>query len=243
MPEKQLRRILSDAYGPRWQTRFQHFDFEPIAAASIGQVHVCRTTEGRELALKIQYPGVARSIDSDVDNLASALRLTRILPGELDFSAILDEAKRQLRDEADYRLEAEHLRRYRSLLADEPDDVVPGVEDALTTESILAMDYLPANADPGQARAFVDLLRMTTEPFRCPGLYDFGATDLAARAREAGLDLVFRKGFLRPPPPQALFIQRKLGGTFLLCARLRARVDLRTLSESILKRVPAADAA
>ena len=73
------------------------------------------TTDGRELALKIQYPGVSKSIDSDVDNLASVLRLSRLLPGDLDLSGVLAEAKRQLRQEADYRTEAEHLRRYHAL--------------------------------------------------------------------------------------------------------------------------------
>ena len=117
MPDAQLRRVLGHAYGKGWERHFQHFGMEPIAAASIGQVHFAVTADGRELALKIQYPGVARSIDSDVDNLAAILRLSRLLPGQVDLSALLTEAKHQLRQEAEYRTEAAHLRRYGRLLS------------------------------------------------------------------------------------------------------------------------------
>ena len=77
MPASQLRRVLGRAWGTGWQKRLREFDWEPIAAASIGQVHRAVTLDGRELALKIQYPGVAQSIASDVDNLAVALRIER----------------------------------------------------------------------------------------------------------------------------------------------------------------------
>ena len=77
------------------------------------------TRDGRELALKIQYPGVAKSIGSDVDNMAMFLRMARILPIEMDISGIVAEVKRQLKEEADYLIEAEHLRKYRRLIRDE----------------------------------------------------------------------------------------------------------------------------
>ncbi|MGD8744916.1 MAG: AarF/UbiB family protein, partial [Gammaproteobacteria bacterium] len=88
MPVSQLNRLLGREYGKGWQARFRKFDYEPVAAASIGQVHHVVTSDGRELALKIQYPGVARSIGSDVNNLATLLRMSRILPMELDISGI-----------------------------------------------------------------------------------------------------------------------------------------------------------
>ena len=75
MPDAQLRRVLGREYGRGWERRFAHFDFEPAAAASIGQLHRVRTPGGRELALKVQFPGVAKSVDSDVDDVASLLRL------------------------------------------------------------------------------------------------------------------------------------------------------------------------
>jgi len=142
MPEAQLRRVLGRAYGKGWERRFREFGMEPVAAASIGQVHYAVAHDGRPLALKIQYPGVARSIESDVDNLASILKLSRLLPGELDLSDILAEAKRQLRQETDYHVEARHLRRYAEALGDEPGVVIPRVHDDFTTGTILAMDYI-----------------------------------------------------------------------------------------------------
>jgi predicted unusual protein kinase regulating ubiquinone biosynthesis (AarF/ABC1/UbiB family) len=342
MPPSQLRSVLRQEWGPSWESRFRQFDVDPIAAASIGQVHTATTTDGRELALKVQFPGVARSIDSDVDNLASALRLAKILPGEVDFGPIIEEAKRQLRDEANYLTEAGHLRRYASLLADEPEVRVPGVHEDLTTPSILAMDrlygvpledlcspdypdaerdraastllrlvlresfefhfiqsdpnfanylllrdgriglidlgagyaapaslcrgyaqlfraaidedrealraiaseigFLAPSDDEASSKAVLDLILLATEPFRCDGLYDFGRSDLPARARQGSMHLVFEHGFWRPPPPQTLFLQRKIGGTFLLCARLRARVDARALLERALETIaPAID--
>ena len=335
MPREQLERVLRESWGARWPERFAEFDHEPIAAASIGQVHRAVARDGRELALKIQYPGVARSIDSDVDNLAAALRLARLLPREIDFRPLLEEAKRQLREEADYRSEARHLRRYGQLLADEPEVVVPRVHDDFSSTTILAMDRLIGRpledlrgaeyadarrdavgtlllrlllreffefhfvqSDPnfanyllledgriglidlgagyaaapslcrryaalfaaalaedrsalaraaeeiGFARpedgdeareAVADLIWLATEPFRCTGPYDFARSDLPARVREASTALVFEGRLRRPPPPATLFLQRKLGGTFLLCMRLRARVDARALVAAALE--------
>jgi predicted unusual protein kinase regulating ubiquinone biosynthesis (AarF/ABC1/UbiB family) len=335
MPASQVRRVLGREYGKGWEARFAEFDFEPIASASIGQVHAATAADGRRLALKIQYPGVARSIDSDVDNVAALLRMARLLPGGLDFSGILAEAKRQLRREADYLLEAESQRRYAGLVAGDSRVLVPGVHDDLTTRRILAMDRLRGvpiedlaapgtrqerrdaagrileelvfrelfefrfmQTDPnfanyllepetdrillldfGSAREFppefseryrricrsvvagdreaalraaveigyldageradraggvVDLIFLVCEPLRKRGVYDFGRSHLAVRARDAGLDLMLRRGFLHAPPPETIFLHRKLVGSFLLCARIHARVDAHALIEPFL---------
>jgi len=137
MPEAQLRKVLARNYGKQWERRFLTFGMDPIAAASIGQVHHAIAADGRELALKIQYPGVDQSIESDVDNMASILKLSRLLPGKVDISGIIAEAKRQLRQECDYKAEARHLRRYAEMLGDEPGVVIPRVYDDLTTAHIL----------------------------------------------------------------------------------------------------------
>ncbi len=142
MPVAQLRRVLGRAYGSGWEKRFRRFDEEPIAAASIGQVHRALTFDGRDLALKVQYPGVARSIASDVDNVAALLRLTQLLPLGVDVDAIAREAKRQLTQEADYLAEAAFLERYANLVADEPRIVLPKVHWDLTTARVMAMDYM-----------------------------------------------------------------------------------------------------
>ena len=97
MPPTQLDRLLTTEWGPDWRRRFRHFQAQPIAAASIGQVHRAELPDGRTLAIKVQYPGVARSIDADVDNVAALLRVSGLLPRGLDLTPLLTEAKRQLR--------------------------------------------------------------------------------------------------------------------------------------------------
>lgn len=142
MPEAQVRKRLIAEYGRDWWKHFENFDFEPIASASIGQVHTATLRDGREVAMKIQYPGVAESIDSDVSNLATALKTARILPVGLDIDGIVEEAKRQLQQEADYVLESRYLERYREWLAGDPRYRVPERIEELTTERILVMERL-----------------------------------------------------------------------------------------------------
>src|SRR5690606_16615364 len=341
MPLAQLRRVLGREYGKGWQRRFAWFDEAPIAAASIGQVHRARTLDGRDLALKLQYPGVARSIASDVDNIAAVLRLMKVLPGDADIPAIAAEAARQLVQEADYLAEAASLERYAKLVADEPGLLVPRTHADLTTPRILAMDFMAGEpletlADPAVAQAtrdavgtlleqlmfrelfefrtmqtdpnfanylwqpdtgkvvlldfgatmrfdaaFVDayaritraviggdrdavarraidigyaaegdprelvdatveLIMLVCEPLRQRGRYDFAASDLPSRARAMGFDLGIRQGLLRVPPPQTMFLHRKLVGSFLTLAHIGARVDARSLVLPLLDRVDSA---
>lgn len=143
MPPAQLNRVLVAEWGADWRRRFARFDAMPIAAASIGQVHRAWLPDGRVLAIKVQYPGVAASIDADVDNVATLLRVSGLLPAGLDVGPLLAEAKRQLHEEADYGREAEWMRRYAALLADDPAFVVPVPVEALSGQRVLAMDFIP----------------------------------------------------------------------------------------------------
>lgn len=143
MPPAQLNRVLVEAWGAGWRSRFVQFETTPIAAASIGQVHRATLTDGRVLAIKVQYPGVAASIDADVDNVASLLRLSGLLPDALEIAPLLREAKRQLHEEADYRREAVQMRRYRDMLDDDLAFVLPTPIDDLCGERVLAMDFVP----------------------------------------------------------------------------------------------------
>lgn len=323
MPLGQVAAVLKQAWGEGWDARFERFHFTPLAAASIGQVHAAVLRGGERLAIKLQYPGVRDSIDSDIDNVAALLRLARLLPATMDVAPLLAEAKRQLHLEADYRQEAAALDRYRALLAGDPRYQVPAVHAALSDERVLAMEFLDgepvetlANApaalrdeaatalldlalhevfdwglvqtDPNFAnyrverasgrlqlldfgatrdypaehaaalrellRACLDgddadlaaaatavgylapddapayraevvaLLRTATEPARHPGRYDFGRCDLAGRMRDALLRIRVELGFTRLPPPDILFLHRKLGGLYLLLRHLGARV-------------------
>ena len=334
MPDTQLRRVLGREYGKGWQERFEHFDFEPVAAASIGQLHRARKHGGRELALKIQYPGVARSVDSDVDNLATLLRRLDFLPTKFDVPALATEAKRQLKLETDYEAEARHLERYRRFVADMPDVVVPRVDRTLTTRHVLAMDWIegdplevlaseavpqarrnavartlqelmfrelfefrfvqtdpnianylyvpathqvalldlgsvgeysaefvdgyrracrgvveddpatlrqavfdlgyahPDDPEPMQRNA-IEIIQLVCEPFAHRGTYDFAASSLVARARDRGLKAAFGHG-LRSPPPETMFLHRKLVGTFMICAKLHAHINVHALIKRFL---------
>ena len=142
MPPSQLNQVLMAEWGKDWRKRFARFEATPIAAASIGQVHRAQLHDGRLIAIKVQYPGVAASIDADVDNVATLLRLSGLLPETLDIAPLLDEAKRQLREEADYIREAEQMRRYGALLADNPAFIVPTPIAEFSSARILAMDFI-----------------------------------------------------------------------------------------------------
>ena len=146
MPPAQLSRQLAAAWGPDWRRRFAHFDPRPIAAASIGQVHRATLPSGQELAVKVQYPGVAASIDADIDNVAMLLRISGLLPAGLDVVPLLAEAKRQLHEEADYRREAAQMTRYADLLADDPRFVVPRPVEDMLHPAVIAMDYTGKHA-------------------------------------------------------------------------------------------------
>lgn len=142
MPHKQLIGVMESELGKNWIDNFSYFDLRPFAAASIGQVHKATLADGRQLAVKVQYPGIANSINSDVDNVATLLAVSRLIPKEVDLVPTLEEVKRQLNVEADYKLEAKHLKDFYSALQHRKDITVPKVYDALTTQHIITMEYL-----------------------------------------------------------------------------------------------------
>lgn len=142
MLPSQLATVLRTEWGADWQQQFSHFAFAPIAAASIGQVHQANHDKGQPLAVKVQYPGISTSIDSDVDNVASLLRISGLLPAELDLAPLLAEAKRQLHKEADYLQEAAYLARYRQHIADDQRFLIPTLYPELCTAHILTMGFV-----------------------------------------------------------------------------------------------------
>ena len=143
MPPKQLETVLATDWGEGWRRNFRYFNPRPLAAASIGQVHRATTRDGRDLAIKVQYPGVRESIDADVDNVATLLRVSGLLPEQLDIAPLLGEAKAQLREEADYEREARQLSAYTKLLEGDDNYIVPGLHEDFTTKNVLAMDFIP----------------------------------------------------------------------------------------------------
>lgn len=334
MPLGQLADLLDANWGTGWESRFDYFSFTPMVAASIGQVHEARLKDGRHLAIKAQYPGVARSIDSDVDNVAALLRLLPLLPAEARIDGLMVDAKQQLHQEADYLLEAAHIRHFQELLEGHDHLQLPEVVDELTTSHVLAMSHVPglpveqlANADqalrdriagwlidllfreflefgvvqtdsnfanyrydqehdrlglldfgatrayspermvqirelliaamqndlgaveqaaetagylevsdPAQRRqAVAELFLLVGEPARHAGPYDFAKSSLTTRLRDSAYATSFELGHWRPPPADLIFLHRKLGGLYLLCASLGAKVDVATLLQKRLE--------
>ena len=177
MPPAQLQKVLADQWGANWRTRFKRFGASPIAAASIGQVHRAGTLDGHDLAIKVQYPGVRESIDADIDNVATLLRISGLLPKEIDLAPLLAEAKRQLHEEADYEREAAQMTRFGALLADQPHYIVPTVAAEFSTDRVLAMSFIDgvpieSIADAAQAQRDSVMTMLITLVLR--ELFEFG---------------------------------------------------------------------
>ncbi|MEO1139957.1 MAG: AarF/ABC1/UbiB kinase family protein [Pseudomonadota bacterium] len=142
MPPAQLKKVLMANWGRDFLRHFKQFDVHPIAAASIGQVHRAHSKDGRDLAIKVQYPGIRNSIDSDMRNLGLILRASGIMPETFDISRLLEEGAEQLHEETDYDREGAALERFGAHLGDDPDFVLPKRHCDLSTKDILVMDYL-----------------------------------------------------------------------------------------------------
>ena len=142
MPEKDLIRLLETEWGASWQKRFIQFPLQPIAAASIGQVHKVITQDLKRLAVKIQYPGIKQSINSDVDNVATLIKMTGLLPKGMDIKPLLAEAKKQLHDEADYALEGRYLNQYAAVIENDDAFVIPVLDKEFSSDTILAMSFV-----------------------------------------------------------------------------------------------------
>ncbi|MDP5030876.1 AarF/ABC1/UbiB kinase family protein [Paraglaciecola sp.] len=142
MPEKELVKLLTQQWGVDWRKRFIQFPLKPIAAASIGQVHKVIDDDLNLLAIKIQYPGIKQSIDSDVDNVATLINMTGLLPKKLNLTPLLIEAKKQLHDEANYVLEGQRLAQYAQIVADDDAFLMPRLAPALSSDVVLAMTYI-----------------------------------------------------------------------------------------------------
>ena len=107
MPTNQLEQVLRDNFGDEWEDSFQEFNRKPFAAASIGQVHKAKLKDGTAVAIKIQYPGVAESIDSDLNNLKRLMDYTGAFPSNMFLDQFIENSRVELKEECDYELEAE----------------------------------------------------------------------------------------------------------------------------------------
>ena len=140
---KQMRQVIEDDLEEPISAVFGTFDEEPIAAASIGQVY--RATlkdDGREVAVKVQYPGVAGAVRADLQNLDMIMRvLKRMTPG-MDVKAIAEEIQERIGEELDYELEAQNQRSLARIFAGHPFIVVPEVISSLSRERVLVTEFV-----------------------------------------------------------------------------------------------------
>lgn len=142
MPAYQLNAVMNGEFGSNWRGLFSNFDDIPIAAASIGQVHRAVLLDGRQVAVKVQYPGVANSISSDLRNLSLLLTATRLLPKGLYLDKTIENARTELGWECDYIREAENTRKFRTLLGENQKFQVPEVIDECSGKLVLTTEFL-----------------------------------------------------------------------------------------------------
>ncbi|XP_023161996.2 atypical kinase COQ8B, mitochondrial [Drosophila hydei] len=143
MPDWQVERVMTTQLGPDWRKRLRTFDDKPFAAASIGQVHRATLLDGMEVAIKIQYPGVAQSIESDIDNLVGMLKVWDVFPQGFFIDNVVRVAKRELQWEVDYAREADYTEKFRQMISPYKEYYVPKVVRELTTSSVLTTELVP----------------------------------------------------------------------------------------------------
>ena len=169
MPPKQLRQVLDKNWGFGWQKQFKSFDVRPIAAASIGQVHRAKLKTGEDVAIKVQFPNMRRTIDGDVSTLITMVKTFGLAPENLDIDHYASLARDQLIAETDYLQEADNLRKFAHYFTGDARYRVPKVYDELSTTDVLVMSlesgvpldttrYWPADQQNRMGQDLADLV-------------------------------------------------------------------------------------
>ncbi len=142
VPFSRLERLMREELGAPLGQIFASIDERAFAAASIGQVHRATTLDGDEVVVKVQYPGVAEAVDSDLRNAGLLLPLIRRLAPGLDAKGLLAELRERIGEELDYELEAQHQRRVERAVRGHPFITVPHVRTDLSTRRVLVSEYV-----------------------------------------------------------------------------------------------------
>jgi predicted unusual protein kinase regulating ubiquinone biosynthesis (AarF/ABC1/UbiB family) len=138
----QMRKVLAADWGEPPERVLGHIDTEPAASASIGQVYRCHTLEGREVAVKVQYPGIAETVEADMRNLMLLSPLLRQLMPGLQVKDLLGELRERIAEECDYELEAANHRRLERFWRGHPFVLVPSVHSELSRRRVLVSDWV-----------------------------------------------------------------------------------------------------
>ncbi|MGZ4279794.1 MAG: ABC1 kinase family protein [Solirubrobacteraceae bacterium] len=139
---KDMKKVLEAEYGEKLDEVFETFDPVPIAAASIGQVYRARLADDRDVAVKVQYPGVNTAVRADLANLGMILRLMKSVAPGLDPKAMGAEIRSRIEEELDYELEAQNQRRLSRVYRGHPFVVIPDVVTALSHERVIVSEFV-----------------------------------------------------------------------------------------------------
>ncbi|HEV2346816.1 MAG TPA: AarF/ABC1/UbiB kinase family protein [Actinocrinis sp.] len=141
LPAASVHKSLAAAFGPHWRAKFESFTDRPAAAASIGQVHRAVWHDGRDVAVKIQYPGAGKALLGDLNQLARISRLFGMLVPGIEVKPLITELRARIAEELDYAAEAAAQSAYAKGYADDPDITVPDVVEQAGT--VLVTEWLP----------------------------------------------------------------------------------------------------
>jgi predicted unusual protein kinase regulating ubiquinone biosynthesis (AarF/ABC1/UbiB family) len=142
MPWERVSKVIEEEYGEPMHEHFSEFEPDAFAAASIGQVHRATMLDGRKVAVKIQYPGVAEALESDMRNAGILVRLARALAPGLDAKAVAEELKERVMEELDYEYEAQNQRSFSRAYRGHPFIYVPDVITRLSRRRVLVTEYV-----------------------------------------------------------------------------------------------------
>jgi len=204
-PFEQAERVIEEDLGNSIERLFLEFEREPVAAASIGQVHRAVLPNGKRVAVKVQRPGAPRQIEADLNLLYQAAKLVKERVRALDFidaRSVIDEFARSIRQELDYRLEGRNAQTIHRNFAGNPKVHVPKVYWAYTRARVLTLEWLD-----GTQLADVDLLPLTLDERR----------EIAYRVTETWMEMIFRHGFFHGDPhPANILVLEEAGSIGLV---------------------------